>query len=115
MHRPRGDRLMWRAAALLPFMVMLPGCAQKVPVEQAEASCVDDAFMARRPRTDLGLGLGIGSDGHVGGFGGISMRISSDYLRARDPAAAYADCVYRRSGQPPRQPLYEQPGWRGVK
>lgn len=113
MHRTRGDRLMWHAAALLPILALLAGCAQKVPVEQAEASCVNDAFMAKRPRTDLDLGLGIDTDGDISGFGGISMRISSDYLAARDPAEVYSQCVYRRSGKPPRKPLYEQPDWRG--
>lgn len=83
-----------------------------VPVEQAERSCLRDAELAVRPQTDVTVGVGTGSGG-TRGFGSVSVELSGDYLRGRDPAQAYELCVQRRSGQPPRRPLAEQPGWAG--
>lgn len=84
-----------------------------VPVEQAELTCLRDAELAVRPRTNVALGVGTGFDGGTRGFGSLSVEMSGDYLRGRDPSLVYDRCVRQRSGQPPRRPLAEQPGWTG--
>ena len=55
----------------------------------------------------------MGTDGDdVGVLAGFSVSVSSDYIRGRDPAVVFHDCVVRRSGQVPTRPLHEQPGYR---
>lgn len=94
--------------ALTPALLGLAGCTPApVSVEQAEWSCLQVAQDATRPRTEIGFG--IGSGGYRGGYVGVG--VSSDYITGRDPAEVYDSCVRRRSGQPPRRPLQEQPGW----
>ncbi|MDO5369200.1 hypothetical protein [Paracoccus sp. (in: a-proteobacteria)] len=89
----------------------IAACSSPVPVAQAERLCLENARAATAPRTEIGLGLG--TDGHkVRTMGGISVSLSSDYIRGRDPAVAFHDCVLRRSGQVPTRPLHEQPGYR---
>lgn len=82
-----------------------------VPVDQAERLCLQDARDATRPRSELALGIGTDGD-DVSAFGGLSVSVSSDYIRGRDPAEVFTDCVKRRSGQPPTRPLQAQPGYR---
>lgn len=84
-----------------------------VPVEQAEVTCLRDAELAVRPRTNVAVGVGTNFDGDTRGFGSVSVDLSGDYLMGRDPSQVYDRCVQRRSGQPPRRPLTEQPGWTG--
>lgn len=96
---------------LLPLAVASCG---PVPVDRAEQSCLRDADLAERPRGTVALGVGGGSGG-TRGFGSVGFEISGDYLRGRDPAQVYADCVMRRSGQAPTRPYVTQPrqGWTG--
>lgn len=94
-----------RRAALL---LMLAACGP-VSVEQAERACVARARSAASPIREAGIG--ISSGGKAGGF--VDIEITSDYVLGRDPSALYDACVYQRSGQPPRQPLYTRPDWRG--
>ena len=103
-----------RAAVLTGGLMTLTALAAcgPVPVDQAERSCLDDARMATGPRTNILLGVGTGGR-HTGGFGGVSVAVSGDYLAGRDPAQAFDRCVMRRSGQMPVVPLQQQPGWRG--
>ena len=96
---------MRRAAALL---LTLAACGP-VSVEQAERNCISRAKSTASPIREAGIG--IGSNGRAGGF--VDIEITSDYLRGRDPSAVYDACVYQQSGQPPRQPLYTRPDWRG--
>lgn len=85
-----------------------------VPVEQAELTCLRDAELAVRPRTNVAVGVGTGfGGGDTHGFGSVSVDLSGDYLMGRDPSQVYDRCVRRRSGQPPRAALAEQPGWTG--
>lgn len=93
----------------LALMAGLMACGP-VPVEQAERQCLHDAELAQRPRGTIGIG--IGSGGRVAG--NVSLEVSGDYLMGRDPAQVYASCVYRRSGQMPRAPLWSQPGQEGA-
>ncbi|WP_268942202.1 hypothetical protein [Paracoccus benzoatiresistens] len=97
---------------LLPLLSALAACGP-VPVEQAELTCLRDAELAVRPYTEVAVGVGSDFDGDTDAFGAVSVELSGDYLRGRDPSEVYDRCVLRRSGQPPRRPLAEQPGWAG--
>lgn len=101
---------MIRSAAPFLLIAALASCGP-VPVDQAERSCLRDAQLAERPRGQIDLGLQAGSGG-VSPVGRVSVEISNDYIAGRDPSDVFARCVLRRSGEPPRRPLYEQPGWR---
>ena len=92
-------------AALLGGAVAACG---PVPVDQAEEQCFTPALQARNPLT--GTTIGMGSDGLTGE---LELTVTSDFVQGRDPAEVYNSCVYRKSGQMPRQPLYARPDWRG--
>lgn len=96
------------ALILLALPAALAACGP-VSVERAEAMCYDRARLAAAPRGEVGFG--IGSDGRTAS--NIKLEISSDYIAGRDPSAIYDSCVYQKSGQPPRLPLYMRPDWRG--
>ncbi|MFD1797486.1 hypothetical protein FQV27_11990 [Paracoccus aurantiacus] len=98
-----------RVAAITSLLigpVALAACGP-IPVEQAERICMDDAYHAVAPRGTVGVGVGSGGRA----YGSVELSVTSDYVMGRDPAQVYAQCVQRRSGQPPSQPLYSQPGW----
>ncbi|TBN41904.1 hypothetical protein EYE42_05745 [Paracoccus subflavus] len=98
---------------LMGLLAALSACGP-VPVEQAELTCLRDARLAERPQTNVSLGVGTGiGGGGTRGFGSVSVDLSGDYLMGRDPSQVYDRCVQRRSGQMPRRPLYDQPGWTG--
>lgn len=94
--------------ALIPALLGLAACAP-IPVDQAERVCLNSVSNASGPRTEVGFGLGSG--GFRGGYVQVGMS-TSDNIMGRDPSRVFQDCVQRRSGQQPRVPLYEQPGWR---
>ena len=93
------------ATALLCAPVV--GCGP-VPVDQAEDQCFTPALQARNPLT--GTNVGLGSEGLTGE---LELTVTSDFVQGRDPAEVYNACVFRKSGQFPRQPLYARPDWRG--
>ncbi|EEW24495.1 hypothetical protein [Rhodobacter ferrooxidans] len=95
------------AALSLLTLTPLAACGP-VSVQQAEAQCFESARLAQHPRGSVGVGLGTG--GPVTNF---EIAVSSDYLMGRDPSAVYDACVYQKSGQPPRQPLYSRTDWKG--
>lgn len=98
---------------LVPLLAALSACGS-VTVEQAELTCLRDAELAQRPRTNVAVGIGTGLGGRgTRGFGSVSVDLSGDYLMGRDPSQVYDRCVRNRSGQAPRRPLYDQPGWTG--
>ncbi|TRW98375.1 hypothetical protein FNJ84_06245 [Paracoccus sp. M683] len=105
-----GTRLAFASSLLMA--AMLAACGP-VPVDQAERSCLRDAQMASAPRTELGIGVASTRGGDVRPYGSLSFEVSGDYLMGRDPADVFANCVMRRSGQPPSVPLHDQPAWRG--
>ena len=98
---------------LLPLIAVVAACGP-VPVDQAERSCLRDAELAERPRGSVALGLGTGSGG-TRGASRVSLEISGDYLRGRDPSEVFDRCVRNRSGQMPQRGLADQPGWRGAR
>ncbi|MCT8330639.1 hypothetical protein [Albidovulum sediminis] len=95
------------ATALLPLCLALAACGP-MSVERAEEACYDRARLAAGPRGMVALGTGSG-----GPASKFELEISSDYLQGRDPSALYDACVYQKSGQPPRQPLYTRRDWKG--
>lgn len=106
-------RILSRPAVPLALALVagLAGCGP-VPVDQAERMCLDDARLAQKPRTNVELGVGVGG-GEPRSYGAVSFEVSGDYLMGRDPSDVFANCVMRRSGQPPSVPLADQPAWRG--
>jgi len=79
-----------------------------VSVEQAERACFEQVRQSR-PLSGTAA-IGISNDGFINDID-VQMNLSSN--QGRDPAEVYASCVYRRSGQLPRRPLYDRPDWRG--
>jgi hypothetical protein len=96
----------WAALALV-LPLALVACAP-IPVDRAEDACFEDARLAAAPRGFVGLGAG-----SEGVSGKLSVTVTSDYLQGRDPAQVYESCVFRKSGQMPRRPLYDRPDWKG--
>ena len=97
-------------AALLILIALLPLAAcGPVPLDQAERMCVEEANLARRPRGEIGLGLGSGGKA----IGAFDVTVSTDFLLGRDPAQVFDACVKARSGQFPARSLDAQPGWVG--
>lgn len=94
-------------APLLATLGLLSACGP-VPVQLAEEQCFPAAAQARNPLS--GTKVGVGSEGFTGE---LKLTVSSDYIQGRDPSALYDACVFRKSGQPPRRPLYDRPDWRG--
>lgn len=95
---------------ILPLAALVPILAAcgPVSVEQVERDCLARARAASGPTGFVETGFG----GH-GTRGAIEIEVNSDYLQGRDPAALYASCVTRRTGQPPGLPLYARPDWKG--
>ncbi len=98
---------MRRVAVFLPGLTLLTACGP-MTVAQAERQCFDRAHLAAAPRGMVKVGVGSN-----GPSAGLSLTVSSDYLQGRDPAAIYDSCVMQKSGQPPSQPLYSRPDWKG--
>lgn len=96
-----------RAAFALPALALAAACAP-MSVERAEEACFDRARLAAHPRGLVAVGAGSG-----GARTKVKLSASTDWLQGRDPAALYASCVYQKSGQYPRRPLYDLPGWKG--
>ena len=58
---------------------------------------------AELPEDAPGDFVQVGPDGDVST--GVSIGISSDFLRGRDPYEVYEECVFRKTGQAPIRPL----------
>ena len=81
----------------------LVACAPKplIPVEQAMAEC--RARVLKPVETEVGVGLVLG--------GGkprseLSLGVGVDLAAATNPEQTYYDCVVRKSGMAPTEPLY---------
>jgi hypothetical protein len=97
--------------AIIPLLVavaIVVACGPMTP-ERAERECLARARSAAGPEGMLKMG--VRSDGQLATS--LQLSVSSDYLMGRDPSALYNACVYKKTGQPPRQPLYTLPDWRG--
>jgi len=98
-----------RPAALSCLGLVLLAACGPIPRADAERNCFQRAWLAAHPRGSVAFG--IGSGGRKGA--GAAIAISGDYLMGRDPSAVYDQCVMQQSGQPPSQPLYTRPDWKG--
>ncbi|WP_347311261.1 hypothetical protein [Defluviimonas sp. SAOS-178_SWC] len=97
-------RIAMPTIALFP---LLAACGP-IPVERAERECFQRAHLAASPRGMIAVGTGT-SGPRVKG----DISISSDFIQGKDPSALYDACVFQKSGQPPRRPLYTRPDWKG--
>ncbi|MFZ1728240.1 MAG: hypothetical protein WBO29_15845 [Albidovulum sp.] len=97
-------RFAWPAFAVA---LLLAACGP-MTVERAERECFSRAYHAASPRGKVKVGAGNGGARAV-----LDLTITSDFIQGRDPSAVYDACVYQKSGQPPRQPLYTLPDWKG--
>ena len=79
-----------------------------MPVERAEEACHERARLAAGPRGFVAVGSGT-----QGPAAKVRLSVSSEYIQGKDPSAVYESCVYQKSGQPPRRPLYTRPDWKG--
>ncbi|WP_246020219.1 hypothetical protein [Aliigemmobacter aestuarii] len=100
--------MMARSATMLSLASVLLAACGPMTVEQAERACFERARLAERPRGMVAVGAGSGGVG-----GKVNVTITSDFLQGRDPSAVYDACVFQKSGQPPRQPLYSRYDWKG--
>ena len=84
-----------RALALLPFAALI-ACGPPAPPTpaQIEAQCQDRAAAAAAPTGQVAVGV----SNTRGVQTGISLGVSGDFLRGRDPAEVYADCYNRLTG-----------------
>jgi len=89
----------------LASLLLLCAACGPVPVHLAEQQCLESAQLAQRPQGSFG----IVADNHGNVGTTLSIGISSDYLRGRDPDAVYASCVQNKSGFLPSQPFSSQP------
>ena len=92
-------------AGILALLVMA-SCGP-IPVDQAEAQCLEPARMATGPHGSVAFGAD--SSGHTGMS--VSIGVSSDFLQGNDPSDVFNRCVVQKSGQYPTRPLQQQPGW----
>ncbi len=101
----------------------LAGCAppKPVPVDLAEAQCVQQVLSGNTGNTSVTFGVGTGYGGWgwdgpgYGGWGGTGVAVSTTVPVASrvDPAQQYNDCVIRRSGQLPVTPFAKRPELKG--
>jgi hypothetical protein len=84
-------------------LAALSACAPAplIPVEQAMAEC--RARVLKPVETEVGIGLVLG-----GGKPrtGVSLGVGVDLPAATNPEQTYYDCVVRKSGAAPTEPLY---------
>ena len=89
---------MLRAA---PLFVLLCACApQPILPERAAEICEDRARAAQAPTGRVTLGTSSSN----GGFGGVAVGVSTDFIAGRDPVQVYEDCVFERTGAAPIRP-----------
>ncbi len=89
-----------KALALIPVLV-LAGCDLPPPDPEAVArQCEDRARAAQGPTGEVTVGVNSNS----GVSSSVSVGITSDYIRGRDPNRVYAECVQRRTGAAPIRP-----------
>lgn len=86
--------------AFLLAPMVFAACGPVSP-ERAADQCEDRARGAAGPTGEVGIG--VSSDGDVST--GLSIGISSDFLRGRDPFEVYETCVFRKTGEAPIRPL----------
>lgn len=93
--------------ACLMSLAVLSACGP-TSLRQAESQCFLRARQAVNPLA--GSSVGVGTEGLY--IDDVTLSVSSDFLRGRDPSTVYETCVMQKSGQLPSQPLTARPDWR---
>lgn len=120
-------RLLSRTAILVPGVALLAACAPPppVPVDVAEAQCVQQVLGNAAGNSAVTVGVGTGNGGWGwgggwggawgggGGWGGAGVAMTTTLPDTRNPETVYTSCVMRKSGQPPDTPLSQRPEIRG--
>lgn len=90
----------FRLTAVL--LLGLAAACTPVPVDPEDAAqqCEERARAAQGPTGTVTAGV----NSQTGGFGGIEIGITSDFLRGADPLEVYSDCVWDLTGQSPIRP-----------
>jgi len=80
---------------------LVAGCAvPPVSPERAAEICEERARTAQGPTGRVT----VGTNSNSGGFGGLEVGLSSDYLSGRDPLEVYTSCVFDKTGTTPIRP-----------
>ena len=93
---------MTKVSLAIPAMLAtLAACTpQPISPERAAEICEERARAAQGPTGRVT----VGANSNTGGFGGVQVGLSSDYLAGRDPVAVYEECVFDRTGAAPIRP-----------
>lgn len=83
----------------LPFLA-LAACGPISPQEAAD-QCEERARAAQGPTGEARIGV----NSEKGVVGGVSLKITSDFVAGRDPQIVYENCVVQKTGQGPVRPL----------
>ena len=85
---------------ILSFLAL--GACTPVPVSPQRAAeiCEDKARAAQGPTGRVS----VGTNSRTGGFGGVQIGVSSDFIAGRDPLEVYQQCVFDRTGAAPIRP-----------
>ncbi|MBM1220172.1 hypothetical protein JQU17_09025 [Ponticoccus sp. SC2-23] len=90
-----------RLSAMMILLALAAACTP-VPVDPEEAAreCEERARAAQGPTGTVTAGV----NSNTGGFAGLEIGITSDFLLGKDPLAVYSDCVWNLTGQAPFRP-----------
>lgn len=85
----------------LVVLFALAACAPApINPERAAEICEEKARAAQGPTGRVT----VGTNSRNGGFGGIELGLSSDFIAGRDPVEVYESCVFDRTGLAPIRP-----------
>jgi hypothetical protein len=105
--------------ALIAFLLPLSCAPTNLPMDVAEAQCVQYALGGGGGVT-VGMSVGTGNwnnGGWGGGWGGNGVGVGMTAVTQLPPtqgmAQVYNACVQRRTGQPPVTPFNQRPEIRG--
>ncbi len=91
-----------RTLILIVGLVALGACTPPTPPspQQVAAKCDAEARAASAPTGEVAVGI----SSSRGLQSGISIGVTDDFLRGRDPAVVYAECYQRLTGAAPMIP-----------
>ncbi|MCV6591953.1 MAG: hypothetical protein OIF48_03305 [Silicimonas sp.] len=79
----------------------LSACAGMTSPEQAARICEERARNAAGPTGKASIRVNNRGETRAG----LKLKVTSDFLKGRDPYQVYDECVRRKSGQGPIRPL----------
>jgi len=89
-----------RLSVLLSFVLAIVCAPVPVDPEEAARECEERARAAQGPTGTITTGI----NSRTGGFAGVEIGITSDFLLGADPFEVYSDCVWDLTGQAPIRP-----------